>query len=78
MSPSLLRQAAVDHEFRAALLDNPAAFGASMGSVPAAVQRPDQESLDFWLEGIGTTEIYACDQSCSWGPFTVVCDGTTK
>lgn len=73
-----LQQAAVDSEFRTALMDDPAAFGLSGGSLPASVEQPDQESLDFWTEGVAAMEIYACRTSCSWGPFTIVCDGETK
>lgn len=75
---SMLQQAAVDREFRSALLEDPIAFGLSPGALPAPVEQPDQESLDFWTEGVAAMEIYACRTSCSWGPFTIVCDGETK
>ncbi|HEV7757062.1 MAG TPA: cinnamycin family lantibiotic [Mycobacteriales bacterium] len=78
MPTAILRQSVVDDEFRTALLDNPAAFGVSADALPTPVEQPDQESLDFWTEGIATFEIYACVQSCSFGPFTIVCDGSTK
>jgi hypothetical protein len=78
MSASVLQRAVVDAEFRSALIENPAAFGVSAEALPAAVEQIDQESLDFWTEGVAAVEIYACAQSCSWGPFTAICDGNTK
>jgi hypothetical protein len=71
-------QAVVDSEFRTELLADPAAFGMSGSSLPAPIEQPDQESLDFWTEGVAAMEIYACRSTCSFGPMTVVCDGTTK
>jgi hypothetical protein len=78
MSTALLQRAVVDDEFRTALAGDPAAFGVSVDVLPAPVEQPDQELLDFWTEGIAAFEIYACRTSCSWGPFTIVCDGETK
>jgi hypothetical protein len=78
MTATLLQQAVVDGEFRAALLEDPAAFGVSADALPAPVEQADQESLDFWTEGIANIEVYACVQSCSFGPITAVCDGNTK
>lgn len=73
-----LQQAVVDSEFRRELEANPSAFGIAVDALPAAVEQPDQESLDFWTEGVTATEIYACVTSCSFGPITAICDGTTK
>ncbi len=53
-------------------------FGATAGALPAEVEAPDQKSLDFFTEGVSSLEIYACQTSCSWGPITAICDGTTK
>jgi hypothetical protein len=78
MSETLTLQAVVDSEFRTELLADPAAFGLSVSDRPAPVEQPDQEALDFWTEGVAAMEIYACRTSCSWGPITAVCDGTTK
>lgn len=78
MSDTMTLQAVVDSEFRTELLADPAAFGLSGSSLPAPVEQPDRESLDFWTEGVAAMEIYACRTSCSWGPITAVCDGTTK
>ena len=76
--PSTMLQAVVDSEFRTELAADPAAFGVTASSLPAPVEQPDQESLDFWTEGVAAMEIYACQTSCSWGPITALCDGTTK
>jgi lantibiotic duramycin-like protein len=78
MSDTMTLQAVVDSEFRTELLADPAAFGMAVSSLPAPVEQPDQESLDFWTEGVAAMEIYACRTSCSSGPITAVCDGTTK
>ncbi|GAA4615961.1 hypothetical protein GCM10023195_70690 [Actinoallomurus liliacearum] len=79
MSPSsVLRHAAADAEVRAEMLAAPEAFGVSAGTVPASVEPLDEETLDFWTEGVAATEVYACASSCSAGPFTIVCDGGTK
>ncbi|MEV5751731.1 cinnamycin family lantibiotic [Actinoallomurus sp. NPDC052308] len=79
MSPSsVLRHAAADAEVRAEMLAAPEAFGVSAGTVPASVEPLDEETLDFWTEGVAATEVYACASSCSAGPFTIICDGGTK
>jgi hypothetical protein len=75
---TMLRQAAADAELRRELQAHPGAFGVSPNALPAPVEQPDQEALDFWTEGVTATEIYACVTSCSFGIFTFVCDGTTK
>ena len=78
MPDTLTLQAVVDSEFRTELLADPTAFGLSPAALPVPVEQPDRESLDFWTEGVAAMEIYACQTSCSWGPITAVCDGTTK
>lgn len=78
MSSAMALQAVVDSEFRTEVLADPGAFGMSSASLPAPVEQPDQESLDFWTEGVAAMEIYACQTSCSWGPITAICDGMTK
>lgn len=77
-SSAMLRQAAADSEFRAELLRNPESFGASAEAVPASVEPQDAESLAFWTEGVAAMDVYACASTCSFGPFTIICDGTTK
>lgn len=79
MAPNtMLRHAAADSEVRETLLNDPVSFGVSAESVPASVEQPDAESLAFWTEGVATMDVYACASTCSFGPFTIVCDGTTK
>ncbi|MDT0448387.1 cinnamycin family lantibiotic [Streptomyces hesseae] len=78
MTTSLLQQAVVDAEFRAALRANPAEFGLTEAVLPASVEQHDQASLDFWTKDIAATEAYACANSCSYGPLTWSCDGNTK
>ncbi|MFW5418157.1 cinnamycin family lantibiotic [Nocardiopsis sp. CNT-189] len=75
---TILRQAAADAEFRRILLADPSAFGIPADSVPASVEQPDAASLEFWTRGQGAMETVACRTSCSWGPITAVCDGSTK
>ncbi|GAA4623726.1 hypothetical protein GCM10023196_021060 [Actinoallomurus vinaceus] len=78
MSTELALRAVVDDGFRAEMLADPDAFGVSVSTLPAPVEQPDQESLDFWTEGAAAVEIYACASTCSFGPLTFICDGTTK
>lgn len=75
---TVLYQAVVDSEFRAMVLANPDVFGITADALPEPVEQPDQESLDFWTEGVAAMEIYACVTSCSFGPVTKLCDGSTK
>lgn len=78
MTATMLRQAVVDADFRDAVLASPAEFGVSAQALPEPVEQPDQESLDFWTEGATAVEPYACMSTCSFGPVTAICDGTTK
>lgn len=74
---TILRHAAADSEFREELLRDPEAFGVSAEAVPASVE-PQDESLEFWTEGVARTDIVACVTTCSFGLVTYICDGTTK
>jgi len=74
MQSVILHQAVVNRDFREMLLAN----GVPADILPPPVEQPDQESLDFWAEGVAAMEIYACASSCSFGPITKVCDGSTK
>jgi hypothetical protein len=73
----VLYQSVVDEEFRAEFLADPGVFGFSGTSVvvPTAVEPQDRALLDL---ASGSQFMAQCGTSCSWGPFTVVCDGTTK
>jgi hypothetical protein len=73
----VLYQSVVDEEFRALVLADPSAFGVSAPSfvLPTAVEPQDRALLDL---ASGSQFMAQCGTSCSWGPFTIVCDGTTK
>lgn len=73
----LFYQAAADYEFRTELLDHPRAFGLEHDDVflPSPVEAQEHISLGFWSEGMAAMD---CASSCSYGPFTFVCDGNSK
>jgi Lantibiotic duramycin B-like len=78
VSSMILRHAAADSEFRERLLADPESFGASAEEIPASVEPQDAESLKFWTEGLARMDAARCATSCSFGVFTIVCDGATK
>ncbi|MFD0683449.1 cinnamycin family lantibiotic [Actinomadura fibrosa] len=79
MSPTtILRHAAADADIRAELLKGADRFGVAAAAVPAAVAQQDAASLGYWTEGIAAIDAYACATTCSSGPFTFACDGSTK
>ncbi len=67
----MLYQSVVDAEFRADF--SAALFGG--GSWPEAIESQERALLDVALAG---TDAYMCSTTCSSGPFTLVCDGSTK
>ena len=73
----LFYQSAVDEEFRAQLLANPGLFGLDEPALllPTPVEPQDESLLDL---ASGADFVARCGSTCSAGPFTVVCDGTTK
>jgi hypothetical protein len=73
----LFYQSVVDEEFRALVLSDPGLFGLTEPSLllPAAVESQDESLLDLVS---GASFVAQCGSTCSAGPFTVVCDGTTK
>ena len=73
----VLFQSVIDEEFRALLLANPDSFGlpAAHAVLPDAVEAQDREMLDL-AAGIEFTA--QCKSTCSDGPLTIICDGTTK
>jgi hypothetical protein len=77
---TMVYQAVVDHEFRARFIDTPGSFGIDHDTfvLPDAIERQEQESLKIWSEGLAALDVYDCVSTCSWGPITAVCDGTTK
>jgi len=70
-------QCAVDEEFRALVLDDPGAFGITDPGfvIPTAVERQDRALLDL---ASGAAFASQCASTCTSGPFTIICDGTTK
>ncbi|MBW4496783.1 MAG: cinnamycin family lantibiotic [Oscillatoria princeps RMCB-10] len=78
----LFQQAAIDADFRDELLANPEAFGIPAGAeigLPAAVEKQEQSVFELLDDALGELNIaVACATTCSFGPFTIVCDGTTK
>jgi hypothetical protein len=75
----LLYQATVDNEFRVELLNDTSVFGIHHTlSLPDSVEQQDQASLKLWTEGLAAGDVYDCTSTCSYGPITAVCDGTTK
>ena len=73
----LFYQSVVDEEFRALVVSDPGLFGLTEPSLllPTAVEPPDESLLDLVS---GASFVAQCKSTCSYGPFTVVCDGTTK
>jgi hypothetical protein len=73
----LFYQSVVDEEFRVLLLSDPGLFGLTEQSLllPAAVEPQDESLLDL---ASGASFVAQCGATCSAGPFTVVCDGSTK
>lgn len=73
----LLYQATVDSEFRAELVNDVCGFGMDSKNLllPDLVEQQDQAMLKIWSEGLLAMQ---CQSTCSSGPVTIVCDGTTK
>jgi Family of unknown function (DUF5973) len=67
----------VDEEFRAEILAAPDEFGLTAESLelPAPVEGQDRGLLDFSSGGFFASN---CISTCSFGPITWLCDGTTK
>ncbi len=73
----ILYQSVVDEEFRAQLLADPGLFGLAELSfaLPDPVEPQDPALLDL---ASGVDFVAQCRSTCSAGPLTVICDGTTK
>jgi Family of unknown function (DUF5973) len=78
----LLHRASIDADFHDLLLSNPDAFGVPANTpldLPGAVEKPDESFFNLFNDALGELNIVAqCKSSCSFGPYTVVCDGGTK
>jgi hypothetical protein len=69
----VLQQAAVDPDFRR----ESARFGVEQ--LPESVQEQDQSFFELLNDGMQAVHVLiACGSTCSAGPFTIVCDGSTK
>lgn len=69
----MLQQAAVDPDFRS----ESAEFGVDM--LPESVQEQEERFSELLDVGMQAVDVVAqCRSTCSFGPFTIVCDGTTK
>jgi hypothetical protein len=70
-------QSVVDDEFRTQLLADPSLLGLDGLSLtlPAPVESPDSTGLDLVS---GDYYITMCASTCTVGPITAICDGTTK
>lgn len=73
----LMYQAAVDLEFRGQLVNDPEVFGTASRNLflPDPVEQHTQTELRLWSDGIAAM---ACASTCSQGPVTIICDGSTK
>jgi len=71
----LFYQSVVDQEFRDLLISDPGLFGLGEPSLLPSAIEPLNESL---LDLASGASFMACASTCSYGPFTVVCDGGTK
>ncbi|MDZ8054554.1 MAG: cinnamycin family lantibiotic [Aulosira sp. ZfuVER01] len=77
----LLQRSAVDATFRDELAANPESFGISSDSnlvLPAAVLEQEQSCIELTDDIADRLIIAACQTSCTGGPYTIVCDGSTK
>jgi hypothetical protein len=76
----LLQMAAVDAEFSNELRNHPEVFGINADiELPNSVEKQDQSFVALLNDALGQIDIMAqCQSTCSGGPLTIVCDGTTK
>lgn len=78
----LLQMAAIDSEFSNEFQNHPEVFGINADiefSLPASVQKQDESFVELLNDALGQLDIMAqCASTCSGGPLTIVCDGTTK
>lgn len=76
----LFQLAAIDADFSNELRNHPEAFGLNADiSVPNSVEKQDESFVELLNDALGQLDIMvACASTCSSGPLTIVCDGTTK
>jgi hypothetical protein len=72
MTETMMHLATVDAEFRALLIET------GVTDLPAEIDELDTSGLDTWTAATIGRDIYACGSTCSFGPLTFYCDGTSK
>ena len=78
MTTTTMHRAAVDAEFRALVLESPEFVATAPGALPAPIEKLDMSALEEWTTDTIGRDLYACGSTCSFGPFTFYCDGTSK
>ncbi len=77
----LLQRAVVDSALRDELVTNPESFGIPSDTklvLPTAVATQEESSIELNEDVAGELGIVtACRTSCTQGPYTIVCDGST-
>jgi len=78
----LLLRTVTDSDFRNSFLDNPENFGftADIEGLPMPVTKQDLSFVE-WVNdasSLSALEVSACRSTCTRGPLTIICDGTTK
>lgn len=71
----VLYQTVVDDEFRNLVTSRPEVFGLAPSGLPTAVEPLDDARLDMVSANQYVT---MCKNTCTTGPITIICDGTTK
>jgi hypothetical protein len=78
----LLQRAVVDSAFRDELVTNLESFGIPSDTklvLPTAVATQEESGIELNDDIAGELGIIAaCQTSCTTGPYTIVCDGSTK
>jgi len=74
----LLRLAVIDPEFRAEMVKGRSPFADSGIELPSSISDYSREYFDVLDSQLDSIDIVACASTCTMGPVTVVCDGTTK
>lgn len=78
----LLQRAVVDSSFRDELVANPESFGIPSDTklvLPTPVEKHEECGIELNDDIAGDLGIVgSCQTSCTTGPYTIVCDGSTK
>jgi glutamate racemase len=73
-----MRLAAMDSEFRTYYLSGDHWVEPHSKRAPASIAEYGAEYLDTIRDELDAVEVVACATSCSMGPITIICDGTSK